>query len=542
MEKQKLDSAQKQWLLTEGKKWLEMGFIYPGALNKIFEHYGIEEKVKSVKPKKEKDPKALVKSVLYIGATLIGLGIILFIAANWDKIAASIKIVGATLLTLGFLHTGYHLKFRTTPHQNFAHAFLVLAALGIGATILLIGQIYHVQAEAYTVPLLWGALILPIAFFMRFPLILFLTGSLWLLAHIYFHQSHQAFFWAYPILLLGILVPTGIKIENKNFSYFNLGCLMISCYLATLVSAPWANLLYAVALLVLYFLNKKESLQILALIALVLWNVSFLNKFEAFPNIFYLLPLGYFFYWAYKNHSQKLMALNVFNSLFWIFTFFYQIQEKLDLPGPEATDVVLFLLAISLFVFGISKRLDTRKAWEKLINNFKTGSLALGLLMVYLLSFRFYTRQEQMLTSPLYFGAILLALFAGLVLLAPKLLHEFWHNSRRLGELVAYALVPLSIISAVILPPGHFWHVVIFNVILFWSAFVLMLKGYREKLLWVYNGGVGLFVIIIITRYFDALWQLIPRSLFFILGGIFLMLWAFFLDKKRREIMAQRST
>ena len=107
----------------EGNKSLKRGLIFPATLNRILQHYGIEEKIElALRPQKEKDPKALIKTVLYIGATLIGLGIILFIAANWDKIPPSFKIIGATILTISFLHIGYNFKFGPTQKSNLAHA------------------------------------------------------------------------------------------------------------------------------------------------------------------------------------------------------------------------------------------------------------------------------------------------------------------------------------------------------------------------------------------------------------------------------------
>ncbi len=533
-----IETEQKEWLLAEGSKWVKRGLIFASTLNNILGHYGIAEKIElTPRPQKAKDPMALIKTILYIGATLIGLGIILFFAANWDNISPSAKIIGATLLTLGFLHAGYYFKFGPTLKRNLSHAFFFLASFGIGATILLIGQIYHVQAGSYTLPLLWGILILPIPFFMKVNPVLFLSGGLWLLSHFNYQNDHNTFFWLYPILLLGILLPISLKAEKKNLFFFNIGCMMASCFMATYVSAHWGNLIYAGSFFGLYFLQRKQLFQVLALLTLAMWNLSLLSLYETFTGVLYLLPVGYFFWYAFKNKAQNFMLLNLFNTLYWLFILFHQIRKRIDLPSPEVTDIILFLLAGCLLLFSVGKRIQSNKAWQQLSQHLKIGSLITGLFLVYVLSFRFYTGQNQMVVSPVYLSAILLFLVAGLTFFILKYIQQAQKKSQQKGEMVGVFLVSLSIATALLIPANHFWHVLMFNLILFISAFMLMLKGYQDKLLALYNSGVALFVILIVTRYFDTLWRLMPRSLFFICGGIFLMLWAFFLDKKRRDII-----
>ncbi len=76
---------------------------------------------------------------------------------------------------------------------------------------------------------------------------------------------------------------------------------------------------------------------------------------------------------------------------------------------------------------------------------------------------------------------------------------------------------------------------VLFNLILFACALLLMLEGHRgQSLLW-YNLGIGLFVVLITSRYFDTFVELLPRSVFFLLGGIFLIVWAVLVDRQRRR-------
>ncbi|MFQ5604904.1 MAG: DUF2157 domain-containing protein [bacterium] len=535
-----LDDKQKAWLIAEGKKWVEQGLILPRTINNILKHYGITETIAPpARPQKAKDPKVLIKTVLFIGATLISLGIILFIAANWHKIPPSLKIAGTALLTLSFLHTGYRFQFRTAPKINFARAFFFLAASGIGATLLLIGQIYHVQTDAYMLPLLWGSLILPIALFMNFPAMLIYSGALWLISHLLYSDSHQTFLWLYPLIVLGVQLPISIKSERKYLLPFSLVCILISSFQATSLNAHWANLLYGMSCLALSVWLRQQILQILAMFILALWNISFIGAYETVPNVFYVVVLVYFFVTAWKTNSPPIMGFNTANTLFWIFTFFYQIRVRFNLTGPEGTDVLLFLTAVCLFIYSLSEMIREHATWHSLTKFYKIGSLTLGLFLIYNLSFRFYTEQQYLINSPMYFGGIIIAAGVGFIALFPMLLRKLQSDPQSWYELLCFSLTAGALAAAFILPPNHFLHVLLYNLILFLGAFTLMLTGYRKKMVAIYNGGVALFVISIFTRYFDSLWRLLPRSVFFILGGVFLMLWAFFIDKKRREITAR---
>ena len=84
-------------------------------------------------------------------------------------------------------------------------------------------------------------------------------------------------------------------------------------------------------------------------------------------------------------------------------------------------------------------------------------------------------------------------------------------------------------------PPSLGLHPVLFNLVLFALAFLLMLRGHRSGQLLFFNGGIALFVLLIVTRYFDTFFDLFPRSVFFLLGGVFLIVWAIVFDRQRRK-------
>lgn len=66
----------------------------------------------------------------------------------------------------------------------------------------------------------------------------------------------------------------------------------------------------------------------------------------------------------------------------------------------------------------------------------------------------------------------------------------------------------------------------------------VVVLGYIKKNNTYINIGILFFVLDVIARYFDFFWKLLPRSIFFIAGGVMLLAGGIFLEKKRRKVLA----
>ncbi len=87
---------------------------------------------------------------------------------------------------------------------------------------------------------------------------------------------------------------------------------------------------------------------------------------------------------------------------------------------------------------------------------------------------------------------------------------------------------------------GHDFELITFIVNLVFAAAIIgiIYLGYMRHSIIYINVGLIFFVLDLIARYFDFFWKLLPRSLFFILGGIVLLAGGIMLEKKRRKILA----
>lgn len=103
-----------------------------------------------------------------LGSILIGLGIITFVAANWQELPQVGKVTLLLSLFIGVNIAGFLLwKHPRESRQRLGHGLLLLGALILGANIGLMGQIFHINAPFYELLLAWGISVLAMAYSLR---------------------------------------------------------------------------------------------------------------------------------------------------------------------------------------------------------------------------------------------------------------------------------------------------------------------------------------------------------------------------------------
>lgn len=91
-----------------------------------------------------------------IGAIAVGLGVIGFIAANWDGISHASRLLLLTLVVAGSYAAAFHLRERTGSLPRVGEALYLLGVLLFGASLFLVGQMYNVEAHDPFALLLWA--------------------------------------------------------------------------------------------------------------------------------------------------------------------------------------------------------------------------------------------------------------------------------------------------------------------------------------------------------------------------------------------------
>jgi uncharacterized membrane protein len=135
-----------QRVATEAQAWAEEGLVSREQAAAIAARYADTERVR------RRD--RFVQTLAFVGAIGIGLGVILFFAANWDGIPRfarlAVLVVGIVTLYAG----GDRL---THERPRIGHALLLLGCLLFGASLFLVGQMFNVSPHASLAFLLWTA-------------------------------------------------------------------------------------------------------------------------------------------------------------------------------------------------------------------------------------------------------------------------------------------------------------------------------------------------------------------------------------------------
>ena len=152
-----------------------------------------------------------------LGAILVGLGIILIIAHNWDELSRSTKTIFAFLPLLighGFCLFTLIKKPDSMAWRESATAFLFFA---VGASISLISQIYHIPGNLSAFLLTWMLLCLPLVYFMKSSIasLLYLVGIT--------YYAGETSYWTYPAqesfnywILLLLVLPHYYRLYKEN--------------------------------------------------------------------------------------------------------------------------------------------------------------------------------------------------------------------------------------------------------------------------------------------------------------------------------------
>lgn len=138
------------------RKWLSEGLIGKEQAGKML--VDIKDEKRSVSSGK------WITAISVIGAILLGLGAINLVASNWQTMPKIIK----TLIMLGATFTayisGYTLKYEKKTLPRVGSALIFLGGLLIGASLFLIAQIYHINANNHLLVLIWITANLPLVY------------------------------------------------------------------------------------------------------------------------------------------------------------------------------------------------------------------------------------------------------------------------------------------------------------------------------------------------------------------------------------------
>jgi len=347
------------------KQWLKDGTITSKQAQKML--------VDSSKYKKEQRSNKFIVTISTIGSILVGIGAILFIASNWQVIPDILKVLILIGSTFAAYFIGYLFCYQNKNLPKVGASLMFLGALLFGATILLIAQIYNINANSHLLVLIWLIGVLPMVYaFASLPiaglssLLFFVWIGLLVFRNIDFGRAYGDFF-ALPVLYIAagitLFAAGGLHYFYKKFSgvariyrLAGIKVILLSLFLLTFrlfsgnydgfnirenatISGQFTvglvifSILAILLTVINWFFNKTEEISMIehpTNLALTVFVLIFFFFPSATTNIYVLLfniifvgLLVLMLYAGYRREDMRLINLGVFwLSAFIIFKYF----------------------------------------------------------------------------------------------------------------------------------------------------------------------------------------------------------------------------
>jgi len=189
-----------QWLYSELPQLLAQGVLTPDAGERLRAYYGPVEPVR---------PARLAVVIFgVLGALLIGAGIILVLAHNWEDLSRPVR-AGLSFLPLVLAQgLAAWALFKRPQSLAWREGVGALLFLMIGANISLVAQTYNISGDLPRFVLTWSLLGLPLVYLLDavVPALLYLWGiTEWSFYH-RFDDGFAAGYWLLAVLLMPRLV------------------------------------------------------------------------------------------------------------------------------------------------------------------------------------------------------------------------------------------------------------------------------------------------------------------------------------------------
>ena len=380
--------------------------------------------------KKQPQGNGLLAVFGILGAILVGLGIILIFAHNWDNFSRTAKVAVAFLPLIAFQGLAAYtiIKKKNSAWRNSAALLLFFS---VGSAIALVAQIYNIPGGLDTFLCTWITLGLPLVYVLRSNALALL---LVVFATYYTQASYRTMPWPY-LLFIAALIPHYIQLIRNNghaMVIILLNWLLPLSFISTLVMFVKEDYLFSLpAYAALFFLLfgigtlpyfKQQRLRINGylclgtagmVVLLIISSFTFvwqLLTWEGFPEattiLFIAVPTFMAIALAAYNYSKH-QTFMAFQFAFLLFAIIY----GLAFLSPDTATVVANLAVLATGIGFIYKG----------INQSHFGLLNFGLLIIAILTTcRFFDTDMSFAIRGLLFVLVGIGFFAANYFLAKK--------------------------------------------------------------------------------------------------------------------------
>lgn len=270
-----------------------------------------------------------------------------------------------------------------------------------------------------------------------------------------------------------------------------------------------------------------------------MYNINANNHTLVLIWIIGVLPLVYGF------TSLPIAALSALLFYIWIGLFVFKGTAIWWNNGDIFFLPALYLVSSVLF-FGIGSLHYFSDKLKGLARIFRFAGLKVVMLSLFLLTFPFFTghydefsvRDDMIASGQFTFLFVTFAILAIVSVIIGLFFNPTKTKISNFENLIGIGLVAVVFIFF-FFPSTTNIYVILFNIVLVATVFALLFVGYGREDIKIVNMGMFWLSALIVVRYFDFFWDLFSRSLFFMVGGLILVLGGIALERKRRQLKEQ---
>ncbi|MBD2021820.1 DUF2157 domain-containing protein [Leptolyngbya sp. FACHB-36] len=202
-----MDEKFRRQLREAAEQWWKEGLIDATLYEKLADRYRFDRLEREASNR-------FITILISLGAVLVGLGAITFVAANWQALSRSMQSALMLSCFIGVSAAGFYVW--RSGKQRLGESLLLLAGLLLGANLALMSQIFHQSGELYELFLVWSFGVTAMAYSLR---LTSLAGMALILLSIGFWSSllswlnWQEFGWSsliirhLPLIVSAVFVP-----------------------------------------------------------------------------------------------------------------------------------------------------------------------------------------------------------------------------------------------------------------------------------------------------------------------------------------------
>ncbi|MGB3558470.1 MAG: DUF2157 domain-containing protein [Geitlerinemataceae cyanobacterium] len=217
-------------LRQEAEHWWQEGLIDRSVYEKIADRYQFSDIENAARNR-------FTAILMGLGGILMGLGTIIFVAANWEAWSRVSRLMLLVSLFLGVNATGFYLwrkPIQPRSFQNLGQSLLLLGALILGANMALVSQLFYESGNLYELFLAWGLGVATLSFSLRLKALGILAAILLQIGYwIGFSRGFNAPQWSWgqltiehmPLVGIAILIPLAYWCRSR--AIFGLGTIAV---------------------------------------------------------------------------------------------------------------------------------------------------------------------------------------------------------------------------------------------------------------------------------------------------------------------------